>query len=94
MAVYRVAPLSTARAAAARMNGGVSKSGSPAPRSITWRPAARSAFARAETAIVADAFRKAMFSDGRKPPAGESVTEARRWLEWEAVRRYTLLCGE
>ena len=31
-----------------------------------------------------------MFSDGAKPPAGESDTETRGWLEWEVTRRYTL----
>jgi hypothetical protein len=47
-------------------NDGVAKSGSPAPRSMTGVPAARIAFARAETAIVADSLRPAMFVDGTK----------------------------
>src|SRR5690242_2361387 len=47
-------------------NAGVGKSGSPAPRSMIGAPAARSALARADTAIVADSLRPAMFADGAK----------------------------
>ena len=60
-----VAPASIASTAARRMTGGVSKSGSPVPRSMIDRPAARSAFARCETAIVTDSLSCAMFDDGR-----------------------------
>src|SRR5688500_17883638 len=48
------------------MNSGVSKSGSPAPRSITARPIAFSSLARAETAIVADSRSAATFGEGTK----------------------------
>src|SRR5688500_6668969 len=45
------------------MKVGVSKSGWPAPRSMTSRPAARSSAARAETAIVADSSSRATFAE-------------------------------
>jgi hypothetical protein len=45
------------------MKGGVSKSGSPAPRSMIFRPAARSAFARADAAMVADSLSSDTFGD-------------------------------
>jgi hypothetical protein len=52
------------------MNSGVSKSGSPAPRSIIVRPAAFSALARAETAMVADSLSWATFAEGVNSGAG------------------------
>ncbi|MFM8910979.1 MAG: hypothetical protein ACKOH8_10510, partial [Gemmatimonadota bacterium] len=45
---------------------GVSKSGSPAPRSMISRPCAFNAFARWETAIVADSRSATMFAEGWK----------------------------
>ena len=66
VAVYRVAPSASAFTAASRMNRGVSKSGSPAPRSMIAFPAALSALALAATASVADSLMRAMFADGRK----------------------------
>ena len=61
-----MAPASSAAFVASRMNSGVSKSGSPAPRSMIDRPAARSALARCETAIVADSWMEATLGDGTK----------------------------
>jgi len=50
--------------AASQMNAGVSKSGSPAPRSMIVFPSAFSALARCETAIVTDYRSRAMFGEG------------------------------
>ena len=65
VAVYLdTSPAAIARAAASFTYSGVSMSGSPTPRSITFRPAARSALARVDTLMVADSLSSAMFSDG------------------------------
>src|SRR5579862_7097014 len=74
VAVYFVAPLSIAFCAARRMNSGVSKSGSPAPRSRTSRPAAFRARARLATASVADSFMCETFAEGAKEGARVVVT--------------------
>jgi hypothetical protein len=52
------------------MNAGVSKSGSPAPKSMISRPDARRALALCETAIVADSLSWATFAEGMKAVAG------------------------
>src|ERR1043166_5265329 len=52
--VYLVRPAFIAATAARLMLSGVSKSGSPAPKSQTFTPAARSASAACIAAIVAD----------------------------------------
>jgi hypothetical protein len=57
--VYLVLPASIAWIAASLMLAGVSKSGSPAPRPITFRPAAFSSRALSVTATVADGFTRA-----------------------------------
>src|SRR3954451_10225212 len=62
-AVYLVLPASMARIAASLMLAGVSKSGSPAPRPMTLRPAALSARALSVTAIVADGFTRSSAAD-------------------------------
>src|SRR5258708_8933146 len=62
-AVYLVLPASMARIAASLMLAGVSKSGSPAPRPMTLRPAAFSARALSVTAIVADGFTRSSAAD-------------------------------
>src|SRR5215471_5849017 len=62
-AVYLVLPASIALMAASLMLAGVSKSGSPAPRPMTLRPAAFSARALSVTAIVADGFTRASAAD-------------------------------
>src|SRR5215472_7526158 len=74
VAVYFVAPESIAFCAARRMNSGVSKSGSPAPRSSTSRPAAFSARARLATASVADSLMWETFADGANDSASVVVT--------------------
>src|SRR5437667_3760178 len=61
--VYLVLPASMARIAASLMLPGVSKSGSPAPRPMTLRPAAFSARALSVTAIVADGFTRSSAAD-------------------------------
>ena len=61
--VYLVLPASMAWIAASLMLAGVSKSGSPAPRPMTLRPAAFSARALSVTAIVADGFTRASAAD-------------------------------
>src|SRR5215208_3489185 len=53
-AVYFVRPARIALSAASLMFSGVSKSGSPAPKSQTFTPAARKASAACIAAIVAD----------------------------------------
>src|SRR6187551_1912697 len=62
-------PLSIALIAAALMLSGVSKSGSPAPRPMTLRPAALSARALSVTAIVGDGLMRLRWS-ARKAIAG------------------------
>src|SRR6201992_529085 len=62
-AVYLVLPASMAWIAASLMLAGVSKSGSPAPRPMTLRPAALSARALSVTAMVADGFTRASEAD-------------------------------
>ena len=52
LGVFRVLPLSIALIAASLMLSGVSKSGSPAPRPMTSRPAAFSSRALSVTAMV------------------------------------------
>src|SRR5262245_4630434 len=61
--VYLVLPASMAWIAASLMLPGVSKSGSPAPRPMTFRPAAFSARALSVTAMVADGFTRASEAD-------------------------------
>src|ERR671937_2683725 len=82
------------------MNAGVSKSGSPAPRSMTACPAARSALARAETASVADSLSAATFGDKAEPcdmsdGAKGDVRAARRprlgGVWWKAPTRSGIL---
>src|ERR1700760_121450 len=62
-AVYLVLPASIAWIAASLMLAGVSKSGSPAPRPMTLRPAALSARALSVTAMVADGFTRSSAAD-------------------------------
>src|SRR5512140_2086921 len=62
-AVYLVLPASMAWIAASLMLAGVSKSGSPAPRPMTLRPAAFSARALSVTAMVADGFTRSSAAD-------------------------------
>ena len=62
-AVYFVSPRSIAAMAARFMFSGVSKSGSPAPRAITSRPAARNSRASWVTATVGDGFTRDSVSD-------------------------------
>src|ERR1700760_801393 len=62
-AVYLVLPASMARIAASLMLPGVSKSGSPAPRPITFRPAAFNWRALSVTAIVAEGFTRSSAAD-------------------------------
>src|SRR4051812_23902980 len=61
--VYLVLPASMAWMAASLMLPGVSKSGSPAPRPMTLRPAALSARALSVTAMVADGFTRSSAAD-------------------------------
>src|SRR6476619_5397529 len=65
-AVYLVRPARIALAAASLMLSGVSKSGSPAPKSQTFAPEARSASAACIAAIVADDCMRATFSETGK----------------------------
>src|SRR3979411_307532 len=62
-AVYLGLPASMALIAASLMLAGVSKSGSPAPRPMTLRPAAFSARALSVTAMVADGFTRSSAAD-------------------------------
>src|SRR5437016_11539278 len=62
-AVYLVLPASIARIAARLMLSGVSKSGSPAPRPITFLPACLSARALSVTAMVGDGLMRFKVSD-------------------------------
>src|SRR5580692_8945924 len=62
-AVYLVLPASMAWIAASLILAGVSKSGSPAPRPMTLRPAALSARALSVTAMVADGFTRSSAAD-------------------------------
>src|SRR3981081_307131 len=62
-AVYLVLPASIAWIAASLMLAGVSKSGSPAPRPMTLRPAALSSRALSVTAMVADGFTRSSAAD-------------------------------
>src|ERR1700744_3574925 len=62
-AVYLVLPASIAWIAASLTLAGVSKSGSPAPRPMTLRPAAFSSRALSVTAIVADGFTRSSAAD-------------------------------
>src|ERR1700754_967157 len=62
-AVYLVLPASIAWIAASLMLPGVSKSGSPAPRPMTMRPAAFRARALSVTAIGAGGFTRSSAAD-------------------------------
>src|SRR5664279_675516 len=62
-AVYLVLPASMAWIAASLMLAGVSKSGSPAPRPMTLRPAALRTRALSVTAMVADGFTRSSAAD-------------------------------
>src|SRR6185369_15309223 len=66
LAVYFVRPARIARSAACLMLSGVSKSGSPAPKSHTSAPDARNASAACIAAIVADDCMRATFSETGK----------------------------
>src|ERR1043165_7852284 len=61
--VYFVRPAFMAAIAACLMFSGVSKSGSPAPKSQTFTPSARSLSAACIAAIVADDCMRATFSE-------------------------------
>src|SRR5215213_3211598 len=63
-----------ASTAASTMAGGVGKSGSPAPKPITFSPAAFRALALASTARVADSWIAAMRAEMRDEVAGEVAT--------------------
>src|SRR5215218_3049714 len=69
LAVYLVKPARIAFAAACLMFSGVSKSGSPAPKSHTFAPDARNASAAAIAAIVADDCMRPTFSETGKDDA-------------------------
>src|ERR1041385_8012923 len=62
-AVYFVRPARIARSAACLMLSGVSKSGSPAPKSHTFAPEARRFSAACMAAIVADDCMRATLSE-------------------------------
>src|SRR5215207_3273362 len=62
-AVYFVRPARIALSAASLMLSGVSKSGSPAPKSQTFAPEARNASAACIAAIVADDCIRVTFSE-------------------------------
>src|SRR5215217_3611375 len=66
LAVYFVRPACMALAAACLMLSGVSKSGSPAPKSHTFAPEARNASAACIAAMVADDCMRATFSETGK----------------------------
>src|SRR5215211_812365 len=66
LAVYFVRPARIAFSAACLMLSGVSKSGSPAPKSQTFAPEARKASAACIAAIVADDCMRATFSETGK----------------------------
>src|SRR5215216_2704670 len=66
LAVYFVRPARMARSAACLMLSGVSKSGSPAPKSQTFAPVARKFSAACIAAIVADDCMRATFSETGK----------------------------
>src|ERR671910_601400 len=66
LAVYFVRPARIARSAACLMLSGVSKSGSPAPKSHTFAPEARNASAACIAAIAADDCMRATFSETGK----------------------------
>src|ERR1044072_9104052 len=70
-AVYFVRPARIALSAACLMLSGVSKSGSPAPKSHTFAPEARRASAACIAAIVADDCMRATFSETGK---GSDIT--------------------
>src|SRR5215213_9332289 len=71
-AVYFVRPAAIAFAAACLMFSGVSKSGSPAPKSQTFAPEARNACAACIAAIVADDCIRETFSEtGNDDIAGQ-----------------------
>src|SRR5918994_7685754 len=71
-AVYFVRPARIALFAASLMLSGVSKSGSPAPKSQTFAPEARNASAACIAAIVADDCMRATFSEmGNDDIAGQ-----------------------
>src|SRR5881296_3840813 len=88
--VYLVLPASMARIAASLMLAGVSKSGSPAPRPMTLRPAAFSARALSVTAMVADGFTRA--SEAERNDIMVSVLGRRRpqFLTRRTVRALAL----
>src|ERR1700756_2672552 len=90
-AVYLVLPASIAWIAASLMLAGVSKSGSPAPRPITLRPAAFSARALSVTAIVADGFTRSSAADRKGIIISgfwnESALFARLFLKTVATQR-------
>src|SRR5215213_9936038 len=66
LAVYFVRPARMARSAACLMLSGVSKSGSPAPKSHTFAPVARKFSAACIAAMVADDCMRATFSETGK----------------------------
>src|SRR3569833_559106 len=95
-AVYLVLPSWIALIAACLMLSGVSKSGSPAPRPITLRPAALSARALSVTAMVADGFTRSsaaarngiIFSSCRRREAfgGHDCSFLGTWAPYSAGR--------
>src|ERR1041384_8619881 len=66
LGVYFVRPARIARSAACLMLSGVSKSGSPAPKSHTSAPEARRFSAACIAAMVADDCMRATFSEAEK----------------------------
>src|SRR3990167_7749267 len=94
--VYLVLPSRIALMAASLMLSGVSKSGSPAAREITFRPCAFSSRAFASAARVADGFTRASAADssdmaGRLP--GQVERNGRGFSRRRCKGKAGLACG-
>src|SRR5215208_5616015 len=86
-AVYFVRPARIALFAASLMFSGVSKSGSPAPKSQTFAPEARNASAACIAAIVADDCIRATFSEtGNDDIAGQVFILHSSFLSFASLR--------
>ena len=90
LGAYRVLPARIAAMPASEAGAGVSKSGSPTPRSRTFSPAALRRFASVLMATVSEDFRCSRFGDRLKVIAGlpvrsEVLTGGERFAAAEAV---------
>src|SRR5215207_9141123 len=93
-AVYFVRPARMALFAASLMFSGVSKSGSPAPKSQTFAPDARKASAACIAAIVADDCIRATFSEtGKGDIAGQVFILVSSFLSFVSRRLEALSPG-